>query len=203
MTFQTPPAANMSSPTHSERSSAIVDIEKNSAKADTTTEPAPPSGQPPSSPPEGGRRAWLTVAGGAAGMFTSFGFCNCIGLFQAYYEENQLRSYSSSEVAWITSMQCECCAYNPRPQCQSHIVRLLPSCIYTTGRQALRQLRTDYPTGNRLIYARLWSDDDQPVHEILSVSAEPIHLLWDRHVADILRFCDFGMAEEHQISWCP
>lgn len=58
-------------------------------------------------PKEGGTKGWLTVAGCAAGMFVSFGWVNCVGLFQAEYEANQLRDYSSSEVAWIPSLECK------------------------------------------------------------------------------------------------
>jgi hypothetical protein len=56
---------------------------------------------------EGGTKAWLTVVGSAVGMFVSFGWVNCIGLFQAEYETNQLKDYSSSDVAWITSLECK------------------------------------------------------------------------------------------------
>jgi hypothetical protein len=42
-----------------------------------------------------------------------------IGIFQDYYEQNQLRSYSSSDVAWISSIEsfmlffwvCLACAF--------------------------------------------------------------------------------------------
>lgn len=67
--------------------------------------------------PEGGLRAWLTVAGSAAALFVTFGWVNCIGLFQAQYEAHELRQYSSSEISWITSMECrlnlrlEYCSY--------------------------------------------------------------------------------------------
>src|SRR5208282_1546744 len=54
--------------------------------------------------PEGGTRAWIAVAGSSAALFVSFGWVNCIGLFQAEYEANQLKNYTSSEVSWITSM---------------------------------------------------------------------------------------------------
>lgn len=56
---------------------------------------------------DGGARAWLSVAGAAAAMFVSFGWINCIGLFQAVYEEDQLRNYSSSQISWITSTECK------------------------------------------------------------------------------------------------
>jgi len=55
--------------------------------------------------PEGGTKAWLTVAGGSACLFVSFGWVNCIGVFQDYYATNQLRSYSQSEISWIPALQ--------------------------------------------------------------------------------------------------
>lgn len=56
--------------------------------------------------PEGGFRAWLTVSGAAAALFVSFGWVNCIALFQANYEMNQLKGYPRSTISWITSMEC-------------------------------------------------------------------------------------------------
>jgi hypothetical protein len=56
--------------------------------------------------PEGGTKAWLTVAGASAALFVSFGWVNCIGLFQAQYEAHQLKNYTNSQVSWITSMEC-------------------------------------------------------------------------------------------------
>ncbi|RDH31467.1 major facilitator superfamily domain-containing protein [Aspergillus welwitschiae] len=53
--------------------------------------------------PEGGRRAWLAVAGAWCCNFSSFGWTSSIGVFQAYYSEHQLSSYSSSSVSWIPS----------------------------------------------------------------------------------------------------
>ena len=54
--------------------------------------------------PEGGTKAYLAVAGAFTGMFVSFGWVNCIALFQAEYETNQLKDYTTSEVSWITSI---------------------------------------------------------------------------------------------------
>lgn len=56
--------------------------------------------------PDGGAKAWLTVAGGSACLFVSFGWVNCVGLFQQYYQTHQLRHYTPSEIAWIPSLQC-------------------------------------------------------------------------------------------------
>jgi hypothetical protein len=57
--------------------------------------------------PEGGTKAYLAVAGAFTGMFVSFGWVNCIALFQAEYETNQLKNYTTSEVSWITSIECK------------------------------------------------------------------------------------------------
>lgn len=73
--------------------------------------PSPPNGlvKPDSGvePPEGGTKAWLSLIGAFCAMFVSFGWVNCIALFQAEYERNQLKQYSKSTVSWITSMECE------------------------------------------------------------------------------------------------
>ncbi|KAF4629728.1 hypothetical protein G7Y89_g8415 [Cudoniella acicularis] len=55
--------------------------------------------------PEGGTKAWLCLLGASTALFVSFGWVNCIALFQAEYETNQLKQYSSSTVSWIPSME--------------------------------------------------------------------------------------------------
>ncbi|KAL1974653.1 hypothetical protein VTN31DRAFT_4857 [Thermomyces dupontii] len=55
--------------------------------------------------PEGGTAAWLTVAGSSACLFVSFGWVNCVGVFQDYYQLHQLKDYTASEIAWIPSLQ--------------------------------------------------------------------------------------------------
>ena len=55
--------------------------------------------------PDGGATAWLTVAGASACLFVSFGWINCIGVFQDYYQTHQLRQYSPSQIAWIPALQ--------------------------------------------------------------------------------------------------
>ncbi|KAL4751058.1 hypothetical protein BDW72DRAFT_212962 [Aspergillus terricola var. indicus] len=61
--------------------------------------------QPPPDTKEGTAKAYLALLGGSLGLFISFGWLNCIALFQAEYEENELKSYSSSEISWITSTE--------------------------------------------------------------------------------------------------
>ncbi|OAA54055.1 monocarboxylate permease-like protein [Cordyceps fumosorosea ARSEF 2679] len=56
-------------------------------------------------PPDGGTAAWLAVLGGFCTVFASFGWINCIGIFQDYYKTNLLKQYSPSTVAWIPSTE--------------------------------------------------------------------------------------------------
>ncbi|KAI2785613.1 Fujikurins efflux protein [Penicillium oxalicum] len=59
----------------------------------------------PGPPPDGGAEAWMSVLGAFCGLFVSFGWINCIGIFQTYYETHQLRNLSTSTVTWITSLE--------------------------------------------------------------------------------------------------
>ncbi|KAL3491564.1 major facilitator superfamily domain-containing protein [Aspergillus germanicus] len=64
-----------------------------------------PNGPPPDGPPDGGLRAWLTVVGAFCGMFVSFGWISCIGVFIDYYKTHQLRDLDTSTITWITSLE--------------------------------------------------------------------------------------------------
>lgn len=57
-------------------------------------------GTNPADFPDGGLEAYLVVLGGWFCLFVSFGWINCIGVFQEYYQENMLRGYSSSTISW-------------------------------------------------------------------------------------------------------
>ncbi|MCJ1359063.1 MAG: hypothetical protein MMC33_009063 [Icmadophila ericetorum] len=59
----------------------------------------------PSSFPDGGRKAWLVIFGSFCCLFCSFGWINCIGVFQTYYQTHELSQYTPSTVAWITSLE--------------------------------------------------------------------------------------------------
>ncbi|KAI9041901.1 MCT family MFS transporter [Aspergillus affinis] len=48
---------------------------------------------------------WTVTAGAFSCVFCSFGWINCIGIFQDYYQAYQLRSYSSSTISWIASLE--------------------------------------------------------------------------------------------------
>ncbi|KAL3459391.1 riboflavin transporter MCH5 [Aspergillus heterothallicus] len=67
--------------------------------------PSEPTAPDPTDIPDGGLRAWAVVAGSWCCMFASMGWINCIGVFQDYYERNQLVSYSPTAIAWITSTE--------------------------------------------------------------------------------------------------
>lgn len=55
--------------------------------------------------PDGGLEANLVLLGGWCCLFCSFGWINCIGIFQEYYQRDPLSQYSSSAVSWIPSME--------------------------------------------------------------------------------------------------
>jgi hypothetical protein len=55
--------------------------------------------------PEGGLRAWLVAAGAGGILFTTLGYSNSFGIFQAYYMLHQLRDVGPDNIAWIGSVQ--------------------------------------------------------------------------------------------------
>ncbi|KAJ4293269.1 hypothetical protein N0V90_008551 [Kalmusia sp. IMI 367209] len=78
------------------------------------SEKVPDNSQTPSEPvnpwhpsqfPDGGKDAFLCLLGAFCCLFCSFGWLNCVGIFQNYYQANQLRDHSSSQIAWISSLQ--------------------------------------------------------------------------------------------------
>lgn len=73
--------------------------------SDLEKAPSAPAAPNPADFPDGGVKAWLCVLGGFCTIFASFGWINCIGIFQDYYETHQLSNYSSSTVAWIPSTE--------------------------------------------------------------------------------------------------
>lgn len=62
-------------------------------------------GTNPADFPDGGLEAWLVVLGGWFALFCSFGWINCIGVFQEYYQDTLLPQYTSSTISWIPSME--------------------------------------------------------------------------------------------------
>ncbi|KAH8723922.1 major facilitator superfamily domain-containing protein [Phaeosphaeriaceae sp. PMI808] len=85
------------------------DIEQlpTSQKKSETNEPELPPTSPwhPSQYPDGGRDAYLCLLGAFCCLFCSFGWINCLGIFQNHYQSNQLRDYPSSTIAWIASTE--------------------------------------------------------------------------------------------------
>lgn len=59
----------------------------------------------PSIPPPDQGKAWLAMIGAAFGLYSSFGYINVVGLYEAYYLHHQLSDYSASTISWITSLQ--------------------------------------------------------------------------------------------------
>lgn len=54
---------------------------------------------------EGGRAAWLTVAGSILVYYASFGVMNSFGFFQNYYSSDFLRETPPSTIAFIGTVQ--------------------------------------------------------------------------------------------------
>lgn len=55
--------------------------------------------------PDGGREAWLVVAGSMIALFHTWGVINSFGVFQTYYETELLKENSSSDISWIGSLE--------------------------------------------------------------------------------------------------
>ncbi|KAL4866280.1 hypothetical protein BDV12DRAFT_210629 [Aspergillus spectabilis] len=55
--------------------------------------------------PDGGLRAWGVALGNAGVMFCTLGYVNSWGVYQAYYQANQLPNETSSAISWIGSLQ--------------------------------------------------------------------------------------------------
>lgn len=58
--------------------------------------------------PEGGRRAWLVVFGSFCIIFGTYGLISSVGLFQSYWQDHQLKSYTSGEIGWIAAVNVFC-----------------------------------------------------------------------------------------------
>ncbi|KFY35194.1 hypothetical protein V494_06124 [Pseudogymnoascus sp. VKM F-4513 (FW-928)] len=55
--------------------------------------------------PDGGLEAWMVVAGAWGSQFCSWGWINCVGVFQEYYERNILNEYSPGTISWILCLE--------------------------------------------------------------------------------------------------
>ncbi|KAG9604618.1 monocarboxylate permease-like protein, partial [Aureobasidium melanogenum] len=95
----------MSDRTDSALENGTNDFEKAPGGPSVSSGPQEPEPQPPTEAPDGGSKAYLSLLGGSLGLFISFGWVNCIAVFQAEYETNQLKNYSSSTISWITSSE--------------------------------------------------------------------------------------------------
>ncbi|KAL4875824.1 major facilitator superfamily domain-containing protein [Aspergillus karnatakaensis] len=84
---------------------AVEGDEEKVAIRTQSREASVPNGLPPDAPPDGGLRAWSTVVGAFCGMFVSFGWISCIGVFIDYYKTHQLQDVDTSTITWITSLE--------------------------------------------------------------------------------------------------
>lgn len=81
------------------------DDEKAASSEPAVEAPAKPSANTASAIPNGGLNAWLQVLGGFMLFFNTWGLLNTFGIFQTYYESGALFQESSSNIAWIGSIQ--------------------------------------------------------------------------------------------------
>lgn len=104
----------MGSPDETEPSNNNTpDIEKNMSDKDAApslddppVEEKPVEQLPPHMVfPEGGFRAWSVALGTGGVLFCTFGYANAFGVYQEYYETNQLRHNSPSTISWLGSIQ--------------------------------------------------------------------------------------------------
>ena len=54
--------------------------------------------------PEGGWAGWLVVFGSFCILLATYGLTAAVGLFQAYWQANQLSNFSASDIGWISSV---------------------------------------------------------------------------------------------------
>ena len=54
--------------------------------------------------PEGGTRAWTVVFGSFCIIFGTYGLVSSAGLFLSYWKHNQLSSYSTGSIGWISAV---------------------------------------------------------------------------------------------------
>ncbi|KAJ4374017.1 hypothetical protein N0V83_002756 [Neocucurbitaria cava] len=106
---QTPSATSFTDEEKQQRMNNDVEqppiSEKPAESAEPATAPAAVNPFHPSQFPDGGKDAYLCLLGGFCCLFCSFGWLNCLGVFQNYYQMNQLSEYSPSTIAWIASLE--------------------------------------------------------------------------------------------------
>lgn len=99
-----PPANDPQPKGSTEKSSSSPDLsEPNADESDGTPKVGQEHGW--EGVPDGGLRAWLVVLASSCGTFSTFGYVNAWGVFQAYYAENLLSDTSQSTIAWIGSIE--------------------------------------------------------------------------------------------------
>ena len=150
----------------------------------------------PSSFPDGGIEAWLVVFGAFLILFCSFGWINCkewsitgwnskvnkesnaditiatgIGVFQDYYQTNELSYLSPSTVAWIPSLETFMMFIGVRLlpfgylHCISLFTRLTSLKKGSHFWKTIRQLRSEISDPVRLLPSRFRPYDDIDFHK--------------------------------------
>ena len=90
---------------HSPETGSLATLHVSEDDNEKSQKPEEPLAPPVDVPPDGGLRAWLVVFGGWCCYLSSYGWLSSIGVFQTYYEQQLLPSYSPSTISWILSLQ--------------------------------------------------------------------------------------------------
>ncbi|TFK31637.1 major facilitator superfamily domain-containing protein [Crucibulum laeve] len=82
---------------------AQSDLEKEKNLGGTSTSLSHLEG--PIGPPDGGRDAWMTVAGTWMIQFCTYGYSSAFGVYQDFYTRDYLKNQTPSDISWIGSFQ--------------------------------------------------------------------------------------------------
>ncbi|CAG7924988.1 unnamed protein product [Penicillium olsonii] len=86
------------------RSSRIATAAETEGAVELEAVPENPDAEVSWAFPEGGREAWICLAGSVLMMFPSFGFQTAVGSVQDYISTHQLAAYGDRDVGWITAV---------------------------------------------------------------------------------------------------
>ncbi|KZF24487.1 putative monocarboxylate transporter [Xylona heveae TC161] len=85
---------------------ANTDLEKEApGRSSSESSPGPRPTTSQREPPNGGVRAWLVVVGATASQICTFGYIQSFGIYEQYYQANQLKHETPSNISWIGSLQ--------------------------------------------------------------------------------------------------
>lgn len=99
--------------------------------------------------PDGGKEAWLVVAGAWCAMIPSMGVLNTLAVLQAWVSEHELEGMSESTIGWVFSTYAfflYFCGAQVGPIFDAHDIRLLvvPGCVGIVASTMLLSVCKEY-----------------------------------------------------------